>query len=202
MSSNDVVIIDSIDHFNLSRVLQRPYWNRKLLDKLLPEPDHTETRGNGTITRKLYSLQRVFEAEKSGTFLAKKDADDQSKAQREERAEEVREGLEKAIELDMKQLKIPLTGEIDEVFDTCMEQMLIYNDMLKVADMSAYCSVYSPHSDGGILSPEASLYRKIAQERPELAFEAGRRYQMNCVDPTGHHFGSAAHVVREGILLR
>ncbi len=196
MSSNKVVNIDGIEYLNLTGVLERRYWNRKLLNKLLPEPDHTETRGNGTITRKLYSVQRVIEAESTAVFGAKKSGDDHSTAQREERAEEVREGLEKAIELDMKQLKIPSTGEIDEVFDACMKQMLLYNDMLKVADMSAYCSVYSPHSDGGILSPEANIYKRIAQERGELAFEAGRRYQMSCIDPTGRNFGSAANAVR------
>jgi len=177
---------NNVEMINLTQLINRPYWNRKLVNRLLEEPDETKNRSNGTVLKKLYSVRRVCEAEASRIFISKKESDDTYKSQLQERADEIRAGLEKSIEIGLSQMKIPSSGSVQETFDACLMQMITYQDMLNVADMDAFLRVYSPHSDKGIITPHLSIYNKIAKSRPDLAFEAGRHFQMHYIG-AGHH---------------
>jgi hypothetical protein len=174
--------VGTAEIINLTGLLQRPYWNRKLVNQLLGEPDETRTRGNGTVVEKRYALQRVLDAESAGIFQTKKQTDDAKQNRMVERAEEIKTGLEKAIELDLKGMGIPESGSLQETIEICLAQMVTYNDICKVADLEAFRHVYSPGSDQGMITPDLALLLRIAEERPELAFEAGRRYQMHCLN--------------------
>lgn len=168
--------MDTISH---SSLLQRPTWNRTLVNKLLGEPDEVLTRTDGQISARRYSISRIEDAERSPEFKQRARDDAARKELIQERAYEIRESLKQAIAMDVKSLKVPDTGDIEEVFDACRAQMQNYDNMLQVADMETFYAVYSPHSHKGMIYPDMALLMEIGQHRIDLRFEAGRLYERH-----------------------
>ena len=169
--------------FNMTELKARPYWTQSLIKQLLGEPDQIDRRANNTVVRKLYDQERVFEAEQSATFAHRKEANIKARESLEDRAAEIKAGLQKAIELDIKNLKVPTKGDFNEVYEYCKNSLTAFNDMNRIVDMDAYWQVYSPSSYKGMVDPKMQLCELIAKARVDLAFMAGRHYQMaalNC----------------------
>ncbi|WP_444897372.1 hypothetical protein [Microbulbifer sp. SSSA005] len=173
---------------SLTEVLSRPTWNRRLINELLDDPDEIKYRSNGAVHQKSFSFDRVVEAEKKGKFKAKEEADLKHQQEIKERADEIKDSLLSAIAIDINALEVPKTGEIDEVFKACRKQMRSFDSMMRVVDMEAYRRVYSPHSDKGFITPDMELYRLISEQRKDLAFKAGRRFQL-CYMNVSQSFG-------------
>lgn len=164
--------------FNMTELRARPHWTQSLIKQLLGEPDLIERRNDNTVLRRLYDQERVLEAEMSAVFRQRKEDNIKARVRLEDRAAEIRAGLLKAIELDIQSLKIPKKGDFDEVYAYCLKNLRAFNDMNRIVDMDAYREVYSPFSLNGMINPKMQLCELIAEARVDLAFTAGRHYQM------------------------
>lgn len=157
-----------------TEVLQRPHWNKTLLKQLLGEPDNTRLRPNGTVHRYEYSLSRIESAELAGAFIEKMKWDEMMESHHQQRKEELREGMEYAVQSDLQRLVIPKEGDFFEVYEYCKRQMKTYRAVMAGVSMDEEHYTYGYR--GEYASPNQEICRRIAIARPDLSFEAGIKY--------------------------
>ncbi len=82
-----------------------------------------------------------------------------------------------AIKSDLKNIKVPVKGDIQEVVTSMSAKMLIYNTLVNSIDDYL---VHEAHMilDRGI-RPMFQICEKIALHRKDLAFDAGRLYERS-----------------------
>ena len=177
-------------------VLARDYWNRRVLKALLGEADEVKYRDNGQVLRRNYLSSRVLEAEKTDYFQARvKHVDDEQKAV-DQRKRDLDASLCYSIDSDMKNLSVPQAGSFLEVFDDCRSRMKMYDDIIRILPEHDLYQFGGPDRRG-LPRPDKAICRKIARQRPDLAFEAGIFFLDR-----GYNIGYARETIKELEQLR
>ena len=177
-----------------AEILEREYWVTRLVEELLPEPDqivYSSIKGNNLeIKTYLYTLEAVLDAEKSPGFLHRKEKIDKAAKRDAERlrmhtlgkglkATEIIEKKRAAIQQDIENLKVPVnTTAIAEVFQYCKGRMILYRTFLSSFNELFISELEVKHKKNKdpALNVDCAIYKKIAEVRPELAFQCGALY--------------------------
>ena len=154
------------EFLNKTELMSRPHWNKSLVKKLLPEPDNIRYRPNGTVLKYDYSLNRIEQAETTGLFKERVEHEKRCAEQDESRRNEIIQGLEFSAEQDLNNLRVPETGTFEQTYQSCLQQMVLYNKMKLMIGDYRYPDVY----------PYAEIIRQISKKRSDLSFEAGIHY--------------------------
>ena len=157
-----------------SEILERPYWNDRLIKKLLPEPNEIIRHTNGHVRKYQYIIERVEEAETTGIFQERVSNVDSYDEHKKENIETLKAGLEKATEMDFRGLVIPSDGGFLEVYEACEKQFQMRKAILRNTQYTYDTSICGYH--WSYADPCAEICRRIAKVRPDLAFEAGIQY--------------------------
>lgn len=174
-----------------TELLERPYWNKILIDKLLPEPDKIVRYNNGHVRKYQYTIERVEEAETTGVFQERIKFIDSYQAREQETMETLKAGLEKATEMDLRSMVIPETGDFLEVYAACEKQFPMRKAILKTLDHTYLMKIQGYNHE--YADPYPEVCKRIAKARPELAFEAG----INYMDKYYGMIGGAAEIIQE-----
>ena len=178
---------DKKELISKSKALIRDYWTPTLFDKIMGEPDHIKYDDSGKPYRYFWYMERLERGEEHPLFLKKKAKEDAKRA-KSEQPQETPESealninnvlkLKKILKSDLLLVDIPQKGTLEAVFSDSLNQLNKTTLLLKASRTSsfeAFQRVYGELRDPE-LNPYCQLYRKIAEERKDLAFECGAHY--------------------------
>ena len=157
---------------NKTEILRRRGWDRRVIKKLIGEPEKINYSNSGAIRSYEYSIQKVEEAENTDYFrniIKNMDNDIERMDQREY---EFRETLETAIRMDISGLDVPLEGSLEEVYKHCRGQFTCYDSIMRIADPE-FTFQMEPYK---YPDPKDFLYELIANSRQDLAFACGIKH--------------------------
>lgn len=163
---------------SLKHLKQRKAWDCQLVESLLGEPDFMNTAAEDIESDSFYNEERVLAAENHQEFLEKEKSNIEPHKETVKRAYGIKKIVLSAIQLDLDAVEVPTSGKLPEVFEACKKQMHSYANTLKEVDIGCCDAVFGTSSEGGWVVPDLALYGLIAARRPDLCFEAGRRYQV------------------------
>ena len=175
----------------------RECWTESLVRKILGEPEQVAYNKNGAVTRCFWSLEKVVEGESHPDFLKKKEKDDAQEARKASPsgfqrtpfggvalAQEKAKELSKALQSDLLTVDIPDTGDLEEIYNNLLSQIEEFSLLLKAShtvSFEAYQKVYGVLRNPEI-NPYCQLYKKIGENRQDLAFECGTHYMAKLYD--------------------
>ena len=161
-----------------SRILIRPYWTERLVDKLLGEPDHVHYRKDGKPYASFWFMDKVVAAEKDPVFLKKKYRHTEKDAKRDQELDSVSQKVKTAIRSDVLAVKIPRKGTLQEIFDNCRSQLEEHSVLLAILGIKTFYQyelIYTNNRDPE-LNIWCQLYKRIGKVRRNLTFECGQMY--------------------------